>query len=186
MTANLKDYIVVLDRVIPDNLCAAVLDEYCNSDLWEPAQIKRGLDAEFRNSSGINISNAQTIAKNPSTRQAIDTALFSCASEALQAYAKKFSPLEVESDSGYELLRYAEGQFYAQHTDSFKGQARAVSCSFALNDDYDGGEFCFFDREMKFKVEKGGALMFPANFMYPHEVAPVRHGTRFSIVTWFI
>jgi predicted 2-oxoglutarate/Fe(II)-dependent dioxygenase YbiX len=63
---------------------------------------------------------------------------------------------------------------------------RSVSCSFALNDDYEGGEFAFFDRELKYKLKKGSILLFPSSFMYPHEIMPVTKGTRYSIVTWFI
>jgi predicted 2-oxoglutarate/Fe(II)-dependent dioxygenase YbiX len=92
----------------------------------------------------------------------------------------------IEQDSGYELLRYKEGQFYIQHTDSFKDCPRAVSCSFALNDDYEGGEFAFFDRELVYNLKKGSCIMFPSNFMYPHEIMPTTSGTRYSIITWFI
>ena len=79
-----------------------------------------------------------------------------------------------------------EGQFYTQHTDSFKKQQRSVSCSFILNDDYDGGEFAFFDREIIIKGGKGSIIMFPSNFMFPHEVMPVTSGTRYSIITWYV
>jgi predicted 2-oxoglutarate/Fe(II)-dependent dioxygenase YbiX len=68
----------------------------------------------------------------------------------------------------------------------YHDQNRSVSCSFALNDDFEGGEFAFFDRELKYKLGKGDAIMFPSNFMYPHEVMPVTKGTRYSIITWFI
>ena len=36
------------------------------------------------------------------------------------------------------------------------------------------------------KLKKGDAIMFPSNFMYPHEIMPVTQGTRYSIITWFI
>ena len=75
---------------------------------------------------------------------------------------------------------------YKQHTDSFKDRPRAVSCSFILNDEYEGGEFAFFNREAVYKLKKGSCIMFPSNFMYPHEIMPVTHGTRYSIVTWFV
>ena len=54
-----------------------------------------------------------------------------------------------------------------------------------LNDDYEGGEFAFFNRTLKYKLNKGDVLMFPSTFMYPHEVMPVTKGTRYSIITWF-
>jgi hypothetical protein len=35
-------------------------------------------------------------------------------------YNVKFPHCKIEEDSGYELLKYPEGCFYIQHTDSFK------------------------------------------------------------------
>lgn len=62
---------------------------------------------------------------------------------------------------------------------------RTISCSFALNDDYEGGEFAFFDRRIATKIKKGAAIIFPSNFMFPHEIIKVKKGTRYSIITWF-
>jgi predicted 2-oxoglutarate/Fe(II)-dependent dioxygenase YbiX len=112
--------------------------------------------------------------------------MFNCAAKAIEQYNKVFPAAMIEQDSGYELLRYQTGQFYKQHTDSFKAQPRAVSCSFALNDDYEGGEWGFWDKEKVIKAKKGSVIMFPSNFMYPHEIMPVTKGTRYSIITWFI
>ena len=112
--------------------------------------------------------------------------LFSIAGQAIKEYVRNFNHAEIEQDSGYELLRYKESGFYTQHKDSFKDRPRAVSCSFALNDDYEGGEFAFFDRELVYNLKKGSCIMFPSNFMYPHEIMPVTSGTRYSIVTWFV
>jgi predicted 2-oxoglutarate/Fe(II)-dependent dioxygenase YbiX len=60
-----------------------------------------------------------------------------------------------------------------------------VSCSFALNDNFEGGEWCFFDNTVKMRVEQGQAVMFPSDFLFPHAIAPVTKGTRYSIITWF-
>jgi len=84
------------------------------------------------------------------------------------------------------LLRYQEGEFYTEHTDHFLQNPRIVSCSFALNDDFEGGEFGFFDRKIIYKLSKGSALMFPSNFLYPHEIMPITKKIRYSIITWFI
>jgi predicted 2-oxoglutarate/Fe(II)-dependent dioxygenase YbiX len=84
------------------------------------------------------------------------------------------------------LLRYREGEFYTQHTDSFKEQQRSLSCSIQLNEDYEGGEFALFDREMMIRTSPGSAIVFPSNFMYPHEIMPVIKGTRYSIITWLV
>ena len=83
-------------------------------------------------------------------------------------------------------MRYSENGYYSLHTDSYKDIPRSVSCSFNLNDDYEGGEFAFFGGEMMIRAPKGSAIVFPSNFMYPHEIMEVKKGTRYSIVTWFI
>ena len=183
---NLKDYIIVLDDVLPHSVCDKILEEYSNSGEWQQTEIASGVDTNIRSATTIQISKDFVVARNADIRREIDSDVFAAASKAIQAYNEKFNHGRIEEDSGYELLRYETGQFYTQHTDSFKARPRAVSCSFALNDDYEGGEFGFFDREIVVKAPKGGAVLFPSNFMYPHEIMPVTKGTRYSIITWFI
>jgi predicted 2-oxoglutarate/Fe(II)-dependent dioxygenase YbiX len=182
---NINDYIVVLENVITDALCDALLDEYANSNEWQDTHIKSGVDKNVRSAQTIMMSLEQTIIKNEKTRRKLDKYVFASAGSAIKRYNEKFYHAHIEEDTGYELLRYETGQFYTQHTDSFMGSPRAVSCSFALNDDYEGGEFGFFSREFSIKAPKGAAVMFPSNFMYPHEILPVTKGTRYSIITWF-
>jgi len=183
---ELKDYIFVVPNVVPLELCDAILVEYTNSNDWVNAVVKNGENLNVRNCQTIGISFSNIIEKNKETRQKLDQELFTCAAKAIQEYNKQFLHCNIEQDSGYDLLKYEVGGFYNTHTDSFKDCPRAVSCSFMLNDDYEGGEFAFFGRELVYKLKKGSAVMFPSNFMYPHEVMPVTNGTRYSIVTWFI
>lgn len=183
---ELKDYIAVVPNVVSLELCDAVLSEYKNSNDWENAVVKNGKNLNVRNCQTIGISFSSIIEKNKKTRQKLDQELFTCAAKAIQEYNKQFTRCNIEQDSGYDLLKYEVGGFYTTHTDSFKDRPRAVSCSFALNDDYEGGEWAFFNREKVIKVPKGAAVMFPSNFMYPHEIMPVTKGVRYSIVTWFI
>lgn len=63
---------------------------------------------------------------------------------------------------------------------------RVLSMSIGLNDDYEGGEFKFWDDGEPFRLPAGCALMFPPNFMYPHQVLPVASGVRYSMITWFL
>ena len=184
--ANIKDYIITLENVLTPNLCDAVLEEYANSGEWQQTEIANGVDTNIRSATTIQMSQNFVIARNAETRRKLDAYIFASVGDAIRRYNENFDLCHIEEDSGYELLRYETGQFYTQHTDSFKARPRAVSCSFALNDDYEGGEFGFFDRELIIKAPKGGAVLFPSNFMYPHEIMPVTKGTRYSIITWFI
>lgn len=183
---ELKDYIVVVPDIVPLELCDAVLTEYKECDDWVLAKTASGKSDAERQCGVIGISFSNIIEKNKNIRQNLDQELFNCASSAIKNYKNKFPAALIQEDSGYELLRYKEGQFYVEHTDSFKARPRAVSCSFILNDDYEGGEFAFFDRELKYKLKKGSCIMFPSNFMYPHEIMPVTSSIRYSIITWFV
>ncbi len=183
---QLSDYIIIFNDAVTPALCDAILDEYKNCEDWVAAATSSGKTDAERQCSAIGISFENIIEKNKQIRKNLDVYLFTSASNVISKYKEKFANCSIEQDSGYDLLRYKEGQFYKEHTDSFKNIPRAVSCSFVLNDDYEGGEFAFFDRKLKYKLKKGSCIMFPSNFMYPHEIMPVTSGTRYSIITWFI
>jgi predicted 2-oxoglutarate/Fe(II)-dependent dioxygenase YbiX len=184
---TIDDYIVVIEGAITHALCDAILSEFSAEEEWVETVVSNGrVRSDIRSAETIGVSFPQIIEKNPKVRQKLDKYLFASAGNALKKYNEKFPLARIQEDSGYELLRYKEGQFYTEHTDSFKDRPRAVSCSFALNDDYEGGEWAFFNREKIIKIPKGAAIMFPSNFMYPHEIMPVTKGVRYSIITWFI
>jgi predicted 2-oxoglutarate/Fe(II)-dependent dioxygenase YbiX len=184
---NLKDYIYIVKNALSGEACDEILNEFINSDEWQDTVVGSGVvEKNIRNCQTIVISFPHVIQKNKDIRHKLDNAIFDGASKCIKEYNTRFPHCKIEEDSGYELLKYSEGCFYIEHTDSFKARPRAVSCSFILNDDFEGGEFAFFNKELKYKLKKGDALMFPSNFMYPHEVMPVTKGTRYSIITWFI
>jgi hypothetical protein len=183
---NIEDYIIELEDIVPLDLCKRILAEYPDSEFL-PTRLGSGVvDRTIRSANVIGISGDAFIMRNPEVRKQLDTELFECAKKAIAGYNAKFPEAKIIEDSGYDLLRYQSGEFYTQHTDSFKTMPRAISCSFALNEDYEGGGFAFFDRDFVYKCKAGSAIMFPSNFMYPHEILPVTKGTRYSIITWFV
>lgn len=185
---NLKDYIITIDNLLTDKLCDTVIKEFAPEE-YVFAVIGDGagvIAPNTRNVTGIYTSQPVIIQKNPEVRRELDKYIYLSAMEAIRQYAEKFPFCEIQQDSGYELLKYEVGQFYTEHTDSFKGRPSSVACSFALNDDYEGGEWAFFNREVVIKLPKGSAVLFPSNFMYPHQIMPVTKGTRYSMITWFI
>ena len=184
---QLTDYIQVFENIVPNELCDAILKEFSAEEEWQKTRVGGGtIRSDVRSAETVVISYPHVIEKNTAVRKQLDLDIFNVAATAIKKYNEKFPLARIEEDSGYELLRYKEGQFYTEHTDSFKARPRAVSCSFALNDDYEGGEWAFFNREKVIKVPKGAAVLFPSNFMYPHEIMPVTKGTRYSVITWFI
>lgn len=180
----MEKYIVQIKNALPVNLCDEVLAEYKNTNEWVNALVGNGGSNNVRNCDTIEISQSFVI-KDNTKRLDIDNKLFNCASKCIEKYNKKFFYAKITEDTGYELLRYKTGGYYLEHTDSFILRPRLVSCSFALNDNYEGGEFAFFNKKLKYKLNKGDALMFPSTFTYPHQIMNVTKGVRYSIITWF-
>lgn len=186
-TRKLQDFIKVYDGIIDKDLCDRILSEYEKCNNWQQTMVGEGvIDTNSRNCSVVQLSNPEIIDENFEVRKFIDVELHQQLLEVVQKYAEDFPEFAPSIDTGYDLLRYEEGQFYRQHTDSFLQQQRSISCSVCINEDYLGGEFAFFDREVMIRGGKGSVIVFPSNFMFPHEIMPVLEGTRYSIITWYV
>ena len=95
-----------------------------------------------------------------------------------------------EKYTNFRINKYTEGGFMTSHVDNIRkshGQEYGfpqVSVLLYLNDDYEGGEFKVADKLIY--PEAGSGIIFPSNFMYPHEAEVVTKGTRWSIVAWLM
>ena len=184
---DLKDYILVLENIVPSSLSKNILKEYKNSNEWTDPYIEVGkINKDQRNCNIIEISKNTTLLKNLKNRKKIDEDIYTCVKRIILNYNQKFKHCRVSKDSGYNLLRYEKNNFYHEHVDSFTEIPRTLSCSLILNDEFKGGEFSFFNNEIIYNLKKGSAIIFPSNFLYPHSVLPIISGTRYSIVTWFL
>ena len=92
--------------------------------------------------------------------------------------------------SAIKFIRYSPGQTMKNHCDHihdmFDGERKGIpilSIIGILNDDYEGGELIMFE-DKKIDTKKGDLLIFPSNFLYPHEIMPVTKGARYSYVSW--
>lgn len=189
--SKLEDYIHVFEGILPDNVCDQIIDTFGHDNLMEPALVVNDEDV---NSNDVGQRRSCSLCKisvpNDSIpehkRAYLDNEIFAGINKVISKYREIHPDIHCDIDTGYELLKYGEGQYYIQHTDSYKEEQRTLSCSFALNDDFKGGEFALFDREIQLKPKKGSVLVFPSNFMYPHEICPVTKNTRYSIITWLV
>lgn len=185
---DIRDYIKVINNVVPEELCDRILEEYKNDDpVWQEALVGNALiNKNVRNVQTIQLDNLSVMHANMIERTQIVTGLNGAMFWVINKYRNLFPGLVLDKHSGFELLRYDEGCFYKEHTDSFNIFPRHLSISLHLNDDYEGGEFGFYNADLKIKAKKGSAVVFPSNFMFPHEIKPVTKGTRFSVITWMI
>jgi len=95
--------------------------------------------------------------------------------------------------NGYSHVRFnrydptTEMKLHCDHIHSmFDGQRKGVpilTILGGLNDNYSGGEVVMWEDEI-IDLPAGAVAVFPSNFLYPHEVRPVKSGVRYSYVSW--
>ena len=111
--------------------------------------------------------------------------------EVMNIYAQEMQYFSCIHHTDFRLNRYGVGGFMSTHCDNIHhshGQIYGypqATVLFFLNDDYDGGDFYVADINYG-KPKIGSALIFPSNFMFPHEVKEVTNGERWSIVSWLM
>ena len=95
-----------------------------------------------------------------------------------------------EEYSQLKFMRYYPDQIMKNHCDHihdlFDGQKKGIpilSVIGVLNDDYEGGKLIMLE-DKKIDTKKGDLLIFPSNFLYPHQISPVTKGVRYSYVSW--
>jgi hypothetical protein len=78
----------------------------------------------------------------------------------------------------YRLLKYPTGTKIHQHVDH--DAYIYGSCTFNLNNNYEGGDFVWFKGQHRIKLGLGDAVIWPADFFWVHEVEEITKGQRYS------
>ena len=93
--------------------------------------------------------------------------------------SSNFDDKLISNSSNIRILKYDVGQHIKDHSD-VDGTIRA-SCTLNLNEDYEGGEFRFFNGRIKESFKTGDAMIFPAEPIWIHGTEPITKGARYSI-----
>ena len=107
---------------------------------------------------------------------------------AIKKYSEAHPLFAVQHITDFRINRYVEDGFMSSHVDNIHhshGQQYGypqVSILLFLNDDYKGGEFVVANKW--YYPTRGSAIVFPSNFMFPHEVKKVTKGIRWSVLAW--
>ena len=105
---------------------------------------------------------------------------------------KNKNNIHINEISQLDLLKYDANEFkagYDFHNDfGRKVSQRHLSISICLNNKYEGGEFVFDIPEGHYTIPQnvGDAVIFPSNFMFPHQVNKITKGTRYALIAWVI
>ena len=168
------DYIHCYENVLDADLCKSIID---NSQ-----------DLDFEKATTTGNTNHRKCYYNPLANK-FDKDIYAAVGKVLQMYKNDhvyFNTGLTMEDTGYDHLIYvgSQGGEYKEHTDHGDLHQRVLTCSFILNDNYDGGDFVFFGGEYKIPPKTGSAVVFPSNFCFPHAVTPVTNGDRHAVITW--
>lgn len=184
---NLIDYVKRYDNFIDEETIEGVLEEIKNAQ-WQEHQFYQSQTGEM-----ISYDHELDIAysEGPYAQKLNKRLWFAIEKYILKDF--KYFNAWFGSWNGYSYVRFnkydptTQMKLHCDHIHSlFDGQIKGVpvlTILGALNDDYEGGEFLMFG-DQKVEMPTGSVLVFPSNFMYPHEVKPVKSGVRYSYVSW--
>lgn len=102
---------------------------------------------------------------------------------AYQKYLEEYRVI-CEYKEDYEILKYGSGHYFIDHVDDGLFMTRKISMVYYFNDDYVGGEIVFPRFDLTIKPKAKQLLLFPANYIYNHNVNEIKSGTRYSMVNW--
>jgi hypothetical protein len=177
-----------INGLVPKNICQKIIDifeKYPDLFLQESSykyQTKKHEQDNFKclNLSGIENPNQDLLYALNQARKYISIMI---ANYVLHIKTKKISPtfsdMLIKSSSNIRILKYDVGQSITDHTD-VDWRVRA-SCTLNLNEDYEGGEFRFFNGQIKESFKTGDAMLFPAEPIWIHGTEPITKGTRYAI-----
>jgi hypothetical protein len=154
-----------------------------NSSLWKQRAVGYSSNVEC---------NYITLDKSAPEYDILDSFIFSIIGKVLTTISHIQPSFKGTQDDGYTLRKIFGGT--KKHVDGvhsktsgFKNFVRCLSIIVVLNDDYDGGIFNFPKQNLKLKVKKGEAIMFPPYWTHPHSVTGVGEGqARYTINTWIL
>lgn len=159
--------------------------------VWMPhnkKQIDEDIDKKSMNTMYIkNVRRWGWVGDKPSSSELIHEELFNRFDRDFdQAYKKYIEEYHVpcSQKEDYEILKYSEGNYFIDHIDDGLFMTRKVSIVYYFNDNYDGGEIIFPRFNVTVKPKANQLLLFPANYIYNHNVNEVTKGTRYSMVNW--
>jgi hypothetical protein len=180
---NLKDYLKVYDNFLTPDECSATLEDFTKI-AWEKHSYSVYNGNKTSYDDDLSITSLNT---NNST--IIQEKVWYLIPKYIDDVKMKW----FNSWHGYTPIRYnkydlnTKMRLHCDHIHSmFDGIRKGIpilSILGSLNDNYDGGELVFWENEI-IELKAGQVMVFPSNFLYPHEVKPVKNGVRYSYVSW--
>ena len=176
---GIKDFILTTN-VFSKEICQEILDSVVE---WQQGTWYNANTDLYKNNTQKSASLSENI------RSKYSDLIY----EGFREYGEKYT---CDHNLGYKFTskvnRYDVGDYMEKHVDHihsiFDGKRKGIpvlSMIGLLNDDFEGGDLVLFD-DYKIELKTGDAVIFPSNFMYPHEVKKITKGVRYSWISWMI
>ena len=193
MNKNIESYVFHKKNFLNEKCCDNIINELNKCD-WEKHEWYQARTDLYNKKSGDNepevcYAEKSRIRPDRGFYHDVMTKLHSTILE----YIKNLQFDWFDGWEGYSDIRfnrYSPGQEMRNHCDHihslFDGERKGIptlSILGILNDEYEGGELIMCENK-KIDTKKGDLLIFPSNFLYPHKIAPVTKGVRYSYVSW--
>jgi hypothetical protein len=185
-----QEYILELKKLIPSNVCEKIIKYYDNNfDDAGTVDDKKivTVDKDVRNCTQRPLTNPCTFGE-----KIVLNYIYSNFFTVMDLYRKKHPYSMTTKISQLDILKYEANEHkagYKYHVDyGASSMQRALSVSIALNNNFQGGEFKIKlgNEEYQYPQNVGDCLVFPSNFMFPHQVNQVTKGTRFALIGWVV
>jgi predicted 2-oxoglutarate/Fe(II)-dependent dioxygenase YbiX len=185
---NLLDYVKVYDNFFDEDFCKVVVSQL-DKDPWNKHSYNDPIANEnITYDDDLSIHAIHDTIEKQKVNKKVWDALYKYIVEDNPPFQKWFGAW-----SGYTGVRFnrydvnTNMKIHCDHIHTiFDGNLKGVpilTVLGSLNNDYIGGEFLMFgDYEIKLKT--GSVIVFPSNFLYPHQVNSVKSGVRYSFVSW--
>lgn len=184
MDKSLGAYIMHFKQVIPPHVCQNIVEDL-KKNLWHKHAYnnpKTGETTTYDDDLEIAYDGSEV-------SKFIMSKIDGCINEYIINYMFPWFT-SITGRTEVRFNKYEVGTRMRQHIDNittiFDGTRRGsptLTILGMLNEDYEGGEFILMD-DLVIPFKTGDIVIFPSNFLYPHEVLPVTKGTRYSYVSW--
>lgn len=181
----MKEYILEVKKIISPSFCKKIIS-YFDNDYVDAGTTGSGINKDIRNCLTRSLFETKSFGEKICLN-AVKEKIFHCV-----AHYKKTHDIHIKQISQLDILKYETNNYdagYNFHQDfGPKCSERHLSISISLNNEYEGGEFVFDLPSGHYVVPQniGDAVVFPSNFMFPHQVNKITKGKRFALIGWVI
>jgi predicted 2-oxoglutarate/Fe(II)-dependent dioxygenase YbiX len=186
---NIKDFAKVYDNVFSKDFCDETIKKLKNSD-WTVHQFYNNV-GQYVHVGDDFLQSRLKFKEQEEIDKELWNVIYKYIMVDLSSFYEKFQWFGGwKGYTSVKFHRYTEGTNMKLHCDHihdiFDGERKGVPILTVvglLNDNFEGGDFMLWEKE-KINLSTGSVLVFPSNFMYPHEVSYVTKGERYSFVSW--